>query len=58
MKIKEKRFEYSFQYPDSRPRVENVGINNKTAYIVIQYHNKEFTGRIGKTLAKQLMREK
>jgi hypothetical protein len=56
-RMKHKTFDASWTYGDYRPRVECVGINKKTAYISITHKGKEFSGRIAKSLAKQLLKD-
>jgi hypothetical protein len=48
---------YSWSTPDVSPRVEQVGVNGKTAYIVVNYRGKTFCGRVTKKLAKELLKE-
>lgn len=57
MKNKHKTFDQSFLRPDSRPKIDVVGISNKTAYIVVSYRGKELVGRVAKSLAKQLLKD-
>lgn len=52
--MKTLNFDYSWQAPDSRPRITAAGISGKTAWIQVEYNGVVFSGTVCKALVKQL----
>lgn len=50
-------FSYSWQAPDSRPRISAAGVTGKTAWVQVDYNGVIFGASVSKSLVKQLKRE-